>query len=310
MSNKTSNKALLVLFAILLLIVVITIITDSGKNERTFREELVDLDTAKVSAIYIYPKSQNHKEVKLFKEEGAWKVRLDDTRVAEAPKEKINNILDQLLKIVPKRLAARDVAKWTEYQVDSTGTRIKVEENGKEVLNLILGRFSFQQPRSMSTYVRLDKDTDVYEVDGFLDMTFNKDANAFRNGILMKDDTQKWQRLVFEYPADSSFQIVKNDGKWFYNDIQLDSAKTINYLKKISNLNSSDYSDIPGDIFSLNTNFKLHIDSSDSTSIVISAVKDSSNFVINSSMNPETYFDGNKSQLGSKIFIGLNSLRN
>ena len=64
-----NNKTLGLIFGSLVLIAALIFIFQGGKNERTFREKLVDIDTASVTEILIYPKSQKHTEVKLFQDE-------------------------------------------------------------------------------------------------------------------------------------------------------------------------------------------------------------------------------------------------
>ena len=63
-----NNKTLGIIFGILLVVAGFIFIFQSGKDERTFREVLVDIDTSAVTQIIIYPKSQKPNEVKLFKE--------------------------------------------------------------------------------------------------------------------------------------------------------------------------------------------------------------------------------------------------
>ena len=76
MSNKFSNTKLAALFGILLVIAIIFVLTD-GKDERSFRTELVEIDTSAVTEILIYPRSADHKEVRLFEENDSWKVTLE-----------------------------------------------------------------------------------------------------------------------------------------------------------------------------------------------------------------------------------------
>ncbi len=283
MFQKVNNKILGIVFVILLLIGAFIFVFDGGKTERTFREVLVDIDTSKVTEILIYPKSQNHKEVKLFKDKDEWRVNL----------------------IIPKRLAARDESKWNELQVDSTGSRVKVFEGSKLSLDLVIGRFSFQQPRTMNTFVRLYNDKDVYEVDGFLDMTFNQGANIFRDGTVIKSDHNTWKQLQFAYPADSSFQLVKSGNSWILNGKTTDSLKTANYLTRLANLSNNNFiDDVKIDPSSAPT-FSLNITTSDLKFIEIKGYQDSTSFLIHSSQNPEAWFDG--SSLSKTIFTGKSS---
>lgn len=305
MSGRFSNKQLGIVFVVLLVIVVIFWATDSGKNERTFRDKLVSIDTSAVTEIKLYPRSDNYEEVRLFRYEGKWKLNLTPEKMVDVPESKIRNLLNQLLKIKPKRLAARGTEKWQSFEVDSTGTRVAVYEGDDLTLDIIIGRFAFQQPRTMNTYVRLANDTDVYEVEGFLSATFNQGPDTFRDNTIIKDDFENWSSLAFDYPADSSFQLIKLDNSWFVNDTQTDSAKTVKYLRSIQRLTNSNFVDV--DVSGSVPAYKLTI-TSDSTETVVTGYDHDSTLVIHSTLNETGYFDGNKINLGKKIFVGMNSL--
>ncbi len=302
MSPKINNKALALLFAALLVVVILFVVLDGGKNERTFRQVLVDIDTSAVTEILIYPKSQNHQEVKLFKAEDGWKVTLASGKTASIADKRISDLYMQLLAILPKRLAARDEAKWNEFQVDSTGSRVKVIEGSNVTLDLIIGRFSFQQPRTMNTFVRLYNDTDVYEVDGFLDMTFNQGANSFRDGTIINADFNNWTKLQFNYPSDSSFQLIKTGSDWLVNGIKADSSKTVNYLRRLSKLSNSSFIDDFNPENYLNPTYSLNISTADLQFIEIKGFVNPDQYVINSTENTEAFFDGNS--VGKTIFVG------
>ena len=308
MFSSKSNKKLGAIFGILLAIVLLMFITDGGRNERTFREVLVDIDTSNVSEIIIT--SKTNAEVKLYKDSDLWKVRLSDEKSVSVPESKIKNMLNQLIALKPKRLAARSESKWGEFQVDTAGTRVVVKEDGSEALNLIIGRFSFQQPRTMNTYVRLSNDVDVYEVDGFLQPTFNQDANSYRDGRILggKTEFEKWKNLEFEYQADSSFQLVKLNDKWRTIKNQVDSAKTVQYLRQISNLSSSNFIDSVDVAMFNNPAYLLKIEQEEGEPIEIKAFVEDQNYLIQSSANTEAYFDGSQNDLWKKIFIGEKSL--
>ena len=302
MFRKVNNKILGFIFGVLLIVVVLLFLFEGGRNERSFRNVLVDIDTTAVTEILIYPKSQEHKEVKLFKDGEHWQVTLASGKTAKVSDQKIRDVFNQLLAIKPERLAARDESKWNELQVDSTGTRLKVYEGSKLALDIVLGRFSFQQPRSMNTFVRLYNDKDVYEVQGFLDMTFNQGANVFRDGTVIKSDYNNWKQLQFNYPADSSFQLTKNGSNWFVNSSKADSAKTVNYLRRLANLSNNNFADDIKIDTSTTPTYSLSITTNDLQFIEVKEFKNDASFVIHSSQNPESWFDG--SNLSKTIFVG------
>ena len=305
MFRNVNNKILGLIFAILLIVVVLLLLFEGGKNERTFREVLVNIDTTAVTEILIYPKSKEHKEVKLFKEGENWQVTLPSGGSVKVSDQKIREVMNQLLAIKPNRLAARDESKWNELQVDSTGSRVKVYEGSKLALDIVIGRFSFKQPRSMNTFVRLYNDKDVYEVEGFLDMTFNQGANVFRDGTIIKSDFNNWQQLQFTYPADSSFQLSKSGNNWLINGSIADSAKTVNYLRRLASLSNNSFVDNISIDPNSNPTYSLNITTNDLQFIEVKGFQDSTSFIIHSSENPEAWFDA--SNLSKTIFVGKSS---
>ena len=300
MLSNLSNKKLLVIFGILLIVVVVFFISDSNKEERTFKSTLVDIDTTSVTAVKIYPKKTNHEEVSLIKNNDSWSVTLDNGKIVSVSDSKMKNLFNELLAIKAKRLAARGESKWNELQVDTTGTRVAVYEGSDKVLDIVIGKIRFQQPRSVSTYVRLTDDQDVYEVDGFLEMSFNQDANYFRNSTIIKDDFNNWSRLSFEYPADSSFQVAKQGDNWFLNGSKTDSAKTVSTLRQLANISGSEFVDTS---FSGAIPYKLTIDSEKLGEIVIEGYVSGGKKYIHSSQNPEAVFDVTKNKLFDRVFI-------
>lgn len=305
MSSNTSLKKYGIVFAVLAVIVLALVLFDSGKTERTFKSTLVEIDSTSVTEILIYPKTTNHREVRLYKVDDEWKVDVEGKTVS-VPKDKIKNLIDQLFTIKPKRLAARDESKWADLQVDTTGTRVKVKEGSDVTLDIVLGKFTFKQPRSMFSFVRLSEDPEVYEVEGFLDMTFNKDESAFRNASVISDDSNLWTRLAFDYPADSSFQMLKVNDKWTTGDIELDSTAVANYLRQLSRITNNNFiDDVPAGISTNDFVRRLRIDTDGGRVITVQTYEDTANVVISSSMNTESYFDGKTNKFDEKIFKGL-----
>ncbi len=303
-----SNKTLVILLVVLAVAAIIIYFPSGDKTERTFKTELVEIDTSAVTEIIIAPKSMNGDSFKIYKESDQWKVTLADGKIAIVPKEKADRLIDQIRTITPKRLAARSKTKWAEFEVDSSATRVIVKEGGSTTLDILIGKFLFQQPRSVSTYVRLSDDNDVYLVDGFLSMSFNQAADTYRDNVVIKGDPNKWDQLVFNYPADSSFQMSKVDGKWMSNNTALDSAKTEKYLSQLSRMTNSNYID-DFNPESTSPNYEHIIKNIDGTIAAVKGYQVDSLIVINSSMNKESYFDASKNNFMQKLFVGLSSLK-
>jgi len=306
MFRKLNNQTLIVIFVILLIIVAVIFFFNTGPKERTFRSKLVDIDTSAVTEIHVIAKANKFKPVRLFKKDKDWFVELPDGKDALVPGQRIAQTFKELTSIVPKRLAARGKDKWAEFQVDSSGTRVQVMEGGNTTLDIIIGRFNYQQqPRSVSTYVRLANDNDVYEVDGFLSLTFNQNANSFRDNKVLSADYQTWKQLVFSYPGDSSFTLTKNNNKWFIDQVPTDSAKTATFLRTLANLNRSNFVDTVEIAKGRVPDYKLSISNDKLEFSEVDAYVDPSSTIIVSSQNPDTKFDGKT--FFKNIFVSRNT---
>ena len=314
MFKNISSRTLTIVFVILLALAAFYVYYDSSHEERTFKKNIVNIDTANVTAISIYPKSNNHKEVRLFKEGKYWQVELENGKTVPAQESKIKNLLNQLADIKSLGVAAQSPEKWHEFQVDTLGTRVKVFEGNDNTLDITIGKFNYeQQTRAMSTDVRIQGDDNVYEVNGFLEFTFNQKPNAFRDNFIVNDDMSHWNKLTFTYP-DSSFELIKDaSNHWTINGAQTDSAKTVNFLRSLSHLTGSDFIDNPDQSLLNKSNYTLTINSTGLGAINVSGYgtpsadpKSNSQFILHSSQNNEAYFNGNSNKLWQKVFPGKN----
>ena len=304
MFRKTNNKVLGFIFILLLVIVIVAYLSDAGKEERTFREELVNIDTTAVTKIVINTKSNNYKPFSIYKSGKGWLIELKNGKTASVKDERVKQILNELVKIKPKRLAARGEDKWSEFQVkpDSSGTRVQVYEGDDATLDIILGRPNYiPQPRSVSTYVRLYNDTDVYEVNGFLALTFNQGADSFRDNTIIKSDQNMWNELQFNYPADSSFTLIKTGNKWFINNVETDSVKTTAVLRKLAAFMRSNFADDIEVPAGKSPSYQLTIKGKEINPIEVKAYVDSSYYVVTTNQNPGTKFDGKT--FGKDLFV-------
>lgn len=322
MFRKANNKVLAIVFVVLLALVVVINLVDARRGDRTFRNEIFDIDTTDITSITIDPKGLDKEDVRLFKSNGTWKVSSGEKEYP-ADNSVVKNILGELADMTAQRVAATKEDSWKKYEVtDSLATKVMVETEKDDAL-LYIGRFSYRQPRNpqqmrtpygqqgtMSTYVRLGNEDEVYSVEGFIGMSFNRSINDFRNKTVIKSNRFDWEELSFNYPMDSSFVLSKQEDTWYINDnYKADSAYVDEYLRKISNITSSHFVDetMPpsGPVFTLN------IQGTGLTQpITVEAFPADSvyQFLVASTQNPDVFFNGAQADLADKIFIGKSEL--
>ncbi len=318
MSKKFNNKTLLIVFAVLLALFLLTRLLDFGKSDRNFRTDLVDIDTAQVTAVILYPK-EDTAAIEIRKNGDDWQVQKGNI-TAQADAQAVESLLGTLLALEPQRLASRSQDKWKTFEVtDSLGTRVKIMNQDEILADLLVGKFSIQQmaaqqgmppmqqqPKATS-YVRLASEDEVYAVDGFLAASFNRSFNSWRDRTFLELDQNNITKISFTYPADSGFVAIQSDSLWQVDNAPADSTEMVNYLSRLANLNGNDFADD----FSAEgkqPQFQASIEAT-AAPVTIEGYALDSAFVLRTSQRPDVYFRSDSSGLFSQIFIGKEKLQ-
>ncbi len=324
MFNKLNTKWLVGIFAGLLLIVLLVTLNDKKatlNRNRSFRSQLTDFDSARVTSVVIYPKSQKD-QIVLKKDGRSWSVQ-EGNKKYSADESAVKNAIENLISMTAIRMASRDKSSWKEFEVtDSSSTRVQVLTGKKVVADLFIGKFTYQQPKNanqyqymrqrgtLTSYVRIAGDDAVYALDGLLSMTFNRQASDFRNRVIIKSEAKDWNKLSFAIPG-GSFNLIKQNEKWMIDGILADSASVAKYLNGIQNLSSVNYIDQPA-LDKTEPDYTLSIEGANlQNPIKIKAFRtDTANmYALTSSMNEGSYFSGKQSGLFTKIFVDKNSFQ-
>jgi len=315
MSGKINNKTLLYVFVGLIGILVITKLITSKKAVRTLDTELVDIDTSRITHIQLYPRSETGEEIKFERKGTKWTVSSNDITGA-ADQNSLNRSLSELMNLKTERLVARSENKWGEFQVsDSLSTRLVILEGKRKTLDLVIGRFDYQPPPggnqgyqgnqqnqfSGVSYVRKYSESEVYAVEGFLGLSFNQNFNTWRDQSITNLNQAQISRLVFDYPVDSGFIAQRSQSGWQVAGLPADSASMAQYLSGISRKRSSSFED--GFKPTVAPDYQLTIEGDNMTPILIRAFSQTGGDVIlNSSINPESYFRSSKDDLFADFF--------
>ena len=301
---KFNNKVLGLIFLALLLLYLFKKFV-SKPEVRSFKAYLVQVDTSAVDKIIINPKG-NTQEVTLNKTGGIWKASAAGKEYI-AEKSIVNSLLTSMLEIKPKRLISKDAAKWTEYELDDqSGTKLQVYSKGQLQESFVVGRFNFdQQARTATTYMRSSEEEDIYSVDGFLAMTFNKDIDAFRNKQLFQGvDTESISKIRLK-EATQTTEINKGiDSKWVHSDgRRIDSTQISSYLNALKNMIGSEFSPLES-IEDKASSTVLTFETDKQLTIRIDAVGNSAKegtFLLESSLNPGSVFISDSTGLFKRL---------
>ncbi len=306
MSGKQkSTKILLLVLALLLVLVAVNQVSKSKKGERTFRNELISATPDEVTSLSLWLRSSGFSEVKLTRQGDDWVMKHEGVNY-RADGDLVNGMIDELLTVKPERLVARTREAWGEYDVtDSTGIRVVLNSDKKRLGEIYIGRFGFNQAtRKPTTYVRMEGDKETYAVEAYLSMTFSRDVEGLRDKSIFRGNRVDITSVTFHMPGDSSFTLQRDVNRWNINGIPADSAATINYLNSIAYTVGTQFRDdfAPG-VFTGDT-YKMVIDQLNLPPVEILAWVDEYGTILQSTANPDAFFDSGTANLFGKLFKG------
>ncbi|MCX6249173.1 MAG: DUF4340 domain-containing protein [Bacteroidetes bacterium] len=254
MFRKIDTKLLIILFAVLIVIVGIVLIYDHNKGERTFKSDLFTVDSAKVTAITIYPKGKDKSMIRLAKTGKSWEIKCN-TKSYPADTNVIQNLLRTLSHVKPERVSGTDQSSWKELEItDSSSAHVVVEQGKQVTADFRLGKISFTQNNNMPDYggnrnisikshIRVAGDDRVYVVNGYVSGMFGDQPSMYRNRNVFRINKSLLTKLTFIYPGDSSFILLKSGDKWLVNDQPADSAGVETWLNSVANTSNSEFAD-------------------------------------------------------------------
>jgi hypothetical protein len=293
MINKISNLKLILGLVILGLVYLAVVFFDSSKSVE-LEKQLISIDTSLVTQITIQGQDET---VNLYRQGSEWQIALNTGKRVKAMDAKVTAFLKQLLVIGTDRLAAKEKSKWADYNVDSTGTHIQVRQGEEISLDMVVGK------SGANNYLRLIDEVEVYTSDNFTGLGINDKINNYRENTLIKVQSDSIKSIEFDYPGDSSFQLINKDGRWNYeNNTAADSAKTADYLRNMSlkynsNFAGQDGSSLGPQIAQITINVK------NGAPVTLIAYADPADSVVyQSSVSPESFF--NDPSIGKDYFIG------
>jgi len=302
MLKKFNNRTLIIIFLALLALVAVIQLVLNQKGERNFREYLAKVDTTKVDKIEFI---HFEKEPIILEKSGKsqWQVKQGDKEAA-ADQSALKSLMKSLSNLKVKKRVAIKEEKWKEYEVnDSLGTKVAIYGDGEELAELIVGRFSYKrvgQGFSMSTNARLPGEDEVYTVEGQLSMMTRRDFNGFRDHTLLSVQPANVQEVRFNYPADSSFVLSRQNNKWMARNTPADSTQVDKFLKKLKNITAHNFAQKfdPGN----QPVFKLNIATKKGNNHLVEAYFDDDKYIFRTSQNTGAIFR-ESNQTFEKMFV-------
>jgi len=321
MTGRFKARTLIIILAALIALAVVSYLIDKMKGDSSFKTELVSIDTAKVTAISIFPKTDKNNPIKFQRTANKWQIEING-KWMQADENMVSSMLNDLSVLKPERVAATKKEKWAQFEItDSAGTRVMVEAGKEIVANVVIGKFTYQQlPGAsqnpyggvkISSYVRLADENEVYAVDGFLSMTFNRNRDDFRNKSLINENSTDWTKLTFTYQGDSSFVLNKENDMWTIGGLPADSLSVKQFLNTINGMRGNTFiDDAAASLYQPVYSLKVEGKNMQALEVIAFAADTVNQYVVSSTLNKEAAFSSAKDNLVPRLFVSKNTLMN
>ncbi len=220
-----------ILLAILGLLIVATLLVFQRPGETSssglLGEALVHLDSAAIDRIDITTSSD---ELSLLREGERWllssplRYPADENAVAAA--------LGASSRMHLKSLVSSNPEKQHLFQVDSSGTLVRLFERGTERAAFRVGKAGSSYT---GTYVRQEGSNDVYLADGIITHLFNGNPEQWRDKRILTVKMEEIQTVEFRY-GDTTFVLALQDSVWRIEGIPAVPPKVTGFLASLSTL--------------------------------------------------------------------------
>lgn len=309
---KMNNRILAIVFFVLLALFLFQKFVNKPK-QRSFRDTIVEIDTLKIDKLKLINKG--NPAITLQKENGNWEMVTDEGSF-DVKNASVFPFLQALSGLEAGQLVSRSSDKWEDYELtDETASILEAYKGGKKMAELYVGRFSFDQAsRTAKSYVRRGDEEDIYSVDGFLSMSFDRKPDDFRNKDLFNNMSIDSIQSIRLNGADRDDNLEKGiAGEWIDDEGQLaDSAAVATYLQKLSQLRGSKFYTSTDNSLQQIARMEL-VDRNDAAAYIMgiySRSDTSGQFVIRNERNVLQSFESDSSGIFQQAYLDFLKLMN
>lgn len=241
--RKLNHKYLIIAFFGLLTLWLIVRYTGALRRTSNLRSEIVALDTAAVDELRILRQGETKPIVLKRLEPGKWKVGPENESAYDADQAAVKQALGLFSSMTAQRTLTRKKDKWKAYEITDSALHVEAKSKGETRVVLRIGKLFFPASGNAYSAVRVNDENEVYAVEGYLNTNLGRNLNDWRDKTFMRLKPDRVDRVIFEYPSDSSFTLVKADTAWKTGEVYVNRDKVDRYLSQFRNKNLSSFAD-------------------------------------------------------------------
>jgi hypothetical protein len=227
--------ALIGLFAVLLIIAFLVLQKPGEQSAKSSSlGALLNIDSASVNRIEVKTASSS---LDLEKKGVDWFIV--NPISYKANQAFIAQIIHQLKNLENKGTVSNKPDKFGVFQVDQSGTQIKLFENGTEKASIVLGKMAASYTES---YARKLNSDDVMIVEGAFSYSFSRPVKDWRDRTILNVPRESINEISYQY-GDTAFILSLKDSVWIIGRDRANRSSVDGILSALSNLQADDFID-------------------------------------------------------------------
>lgn len=231
MSDKLRIALLAALVAVLASVWWLGGRTPEVAEQRSFRQELLAVDTAALRSFTIIPPSMRPGAPLQFQRDSAgWTVTQGEhsTRAFSRP---LNQLFETLVGMRPLSMPGAAPATLERYGLSDTLASTLILQTPQEVTLRIGTTTSGEDP---ATAIMRQGDPNVYLIPGGITWIMNIDFMGWIPKPMVNGDPENWQRITFMFPGAVGYSLERKGEGWLVNGQPADNIRVEKYLYALS----------------------------------------------------------------------------
>ena len=156
-----------------------------------------------------------------------------------ADQSSVTSLIHQAKNMVVKGTVSSNPAKRGMFQVDSTGTLVRISQQGKGAVSFVVGKMGQSYTE---TYARKEESNDVVIVEGFLSWIFNKAPKDWRDKTVLNLPRENVKEISFQYPGET-FTLSLRDSIWMLGNAKTKAADVTSLISSLTALQTDNFVD-------------------------------------------------------------------
>ncbi len=234
---KKNTYLLIGIFAVLVLAAIILMNRPGERNISADNSQfLFAIDSVSVDKVVLQSPLST---VTLVKKGSEW--FLSEPVEYRADQSSVTLLIHQSKNLDAKEIVSNNPDKRSIFQVDSTGTLVRIFQNGQEHAAFVVGKTGQSYAE---TYVRKAESNEVNVVKGALSRLFNKPVKDWRDKTVLTMPRETIRKISYQYSGEG-FTLIFKDSLWMLGNDKAKAGEVTSLLGVLSNVQADDFIDSP-----------------------------------------------------------------